>query len=116
MPIFDKYSLSVIAKAVDLFYQQVLDTKELLPYFKNINMMKLRDHQVELLSHVMGGPETYRISLLMQAHQSLNIPNSHFDLVVAKLQKSLSDAGIEDQDNKYIMKVVESTRNLIVKE
>lgn len=115
MAIFDRYNLSVIAKAIDLFYQQVLSTEELSSYFKKVNMVQLREHQIELLSYVMGGPETYRIDELKKAHQRLNIPNSHFDLAAAILQKSLSDASIEDRDVKTIMAVVETTRNLIVK-
>lgn len=115
MAIFDKYDLSTIAKAVDLLYQRALDSKELAPYFKNINMDKLRNHQLELLSHVMGGPITHRIETLQAAHQKLNIPSPHFDLISTLLRQSLSDVGIEDRDIKQIMGVVESARNQIVK-
>jgi len=114
MAIFDKYDLSTIGKAVDLFYQRTLETEELSPYFKNVNMSRLRDHQVELLVHVMGGPVTYRINMLKNAHQKLDIPNTHFDLVTTILQQALSDVAIEDRDIKHIMAVVKTTRNLIV--
>ena len=115
MAIFDKYDLSAIAKAVDLLYQRALDSAELASYFKKINMQQLRDHQIELLSHVMGGPITHRVGTLTAAHQKLDIPNAHFDLIATLLQQSLSDAGIEDRDIKHIMEVVETTRNRIVK-
>lgn len=115
MAIFDKYDLDTIAKAVDLLYQRALDSEELVPYFTNINMDKLRNHQVELLSHVMGGPITHRIDALQAAHQKLHIPSTHFDLIATLLQQSLGDVGIEDRDIKHIMAVVESARNQIVK-
>ncbi len=115
MAIFDKYDLSTIAKAVDLLYQRALESEALAPYFININMSQLRNHQLELLSHVMGGPITHRVETLKAAHQKLNIPGAHFDLIANLLQQSLSDVGIEDRDIKHIMEVVESTRNRIVK-
>lgn len=114
MAIFDKYDLSTIAKAVDLLYQRAMNSKELLPYFENINMDQLRNHQIELLSHVMGGPITHRLDRLKAAHHKLNIPNEHFDLITILLQQSLSDAGIEGRDIHRIMDVVEGTRNQIV--
>lgn len=115
MAIFDKYDLSTIAKAVDLLYQYALDSEELSPYFEKTNMSQLRNHQVELLSHVMGGPITHRVNTLKTAHQKLSIPSAHFDLIAGLLQRSLSDVGIESRDIKQIMAVVETTRNLIVK-
>lgn len=115
MAIFDKYDLSTIANAVDILYQRAFDSEELAPYFKNINMEKLRNHQVELLSHVMGGPITHRIEKLQAAHQKLNIPSVHFYLIATLLQQSLDEVGIEDCDIKQIMGVVESARNQIVK-
>ncbi len=84
-------------------------------YFKNVIMSQLRDHQVELLVHVMGGPVTHRINVLKDAHQKLDIPNTHFDLVATILQQSLSDVAIEHSDINHIMAVVETTRSLIVK-
>ena len=78
-------------------------------------MDQLRNHQIELLSHVMGGPITHRLTKLKIAHHELNIPNEHFDLIAILLQQSLSDAGIESRDVKHIMDVVEGTRNQIVK-
>jgi truncated hemoglobin YjbI len=115
MAIFNKYNLSIIAKAVDLLYEGALDSEELAPYFKKVNMQQLRNHQVELISHVMGGPVTHRVETLQSAHQNLNIPSAHFDLIATLLQQSLSDVGIEERDIKHIMGVVETTRNRIVK-
>lgn len=115
MAIFDKYDLSTIAKAVDLLYQRALESKAVAPYFEKINMQQLRNHQVELISHVMGGPVTHRVETLKAAHQNLNIPSAHFDLIATFLQQSLSDVRMEDRDIKHIMEIVESTRNRIVR-
>lgn len=115
MAIFDKYDLSTIGKAVDLLYSRALASKELSPYFKNIDMNQLRSHQVELLSHVMGGPVTHRVDTLKNAHQKLNIPIGHFDVISSILRNALVDVGIEERDINQIMTVVESTRDRIVR-
>lgn len=114
MAIFNKYDLSTIGKAVDLLYSRALASEELSPYFKNINMNQLRSHQVELLSHVMGGPVTHRVDTLKNAHQKLNIPSSHFDVISSILRGALADVGIGESDINQIMMVVESTRSRIV--
>lgn len=115
MAIFDKYDLSTIAKAVDLLYQRALASEELLPYFNKVDMSQLRNHQIELLSHVMGGPITHHIHTLKSSHQKLNIPSAHFDLIAILMEQSLSDVGIEGRDIERIMAVIESARNSIVK-
>jgi truncated hemoglobin YjbI len=115
MAIFDKYDLSTIAKAVDLLYSRALASDELSPYFKTINMNQLRSHQVELLSHVMGGPVTHRVDNLKNAHQKLNIPASHFDVISSILRGALADVGIDERDINQIMTVVETVRDSIVK-
>lgn len=116
MAIFNKYDLNTIGRAVDLLYSRALASDELGPYFKNINMNQLRNHQVELLSHVMGGPVTHRVDALKKAHQKLKISAGHFDVLCTILGGALVDVGIDERDTNQIMAVIESTRSRIVGE
>lgn len=69
---------ATIRVAVDRFYQLVVADPELAPYFADVDLAKLRRHQVQLLSAVLGGPVEYGGPELEIAHAGLGITEAHY--------------------------------------
>ena len=103
-----------VAKAVDDFYARVLLSRDLAPYFVNINMEKLVEHQIETIGAVMGGPYDLDIEVLRRSHARLKIKLAHFGEIAAILSLTLEDNGLTEADRDALMAVVASTRDAIV--
>lgn len=113
--IWDRYGgFTFVAKAVDDFYSRVLVAQELAPYFKNINMERLVEHQIETIGAVMGGPYELNVERLRVAHARFRIRPEHFDQVAVILSSTLKDNGLNTEDHDELMTVVASTRDVIV--
>jgi hemoglobin len=103
-----------IRTAVDDFYLRVLDDPHLADYFTNVDMAKLRAHQVKLLVAVTGGPQEYDGRSLADAHQRLGVTSADFDRVVAHLGATLHDLGVDSETREQVTAALASYRNDIV--
>ena len=113
--IWERYGgYGFVAKAVDDFYARVLLSRDLAPYFVNINMEKLVEHQIETIGAVMGGPYDLDIEVLRRSHARLKIKLAHLGESAAILSLTLEDNGLTDADRDALMAVVASTRDAIV--
>lgn len=113
--IWERYGgYGFVAKAVDDFYARVLLSRDLAPYFVNINMEKLVEHQIETIGAVMGGPYDLDIEVLRRSHARLKIKLAHFGEIAAILSLTLEDNGLTEADRDALMAVVASTRDAIV--
>jgi hemoglobin len=75
---------------------------------------KLKQHLVEYLSSVTGGPLKYSGPDMKTAHKDMGITNDEFDAAVADLKKALVKNGAKAGDLEEVLKAVESTRKDIV--
>ena len=80
---------------VDRFYQLVLGDERLRGYFSGVEMVRLKRHQVALVSQVMGGPVGYEGRDLRAAHNGMGISQEDFAAVVDHLVTALTEAGVE---------------------
>lgn len=83
-----------IAAVVDRFYQLVLGDDRLRGYFDGVEMVRLKRHQVALVSQVMGGPVSYEGRDLREAHVGMNISSEDFGAVAGHLVAALTEAGV----------------------
>lgn len=114
--LFEKYGgFSTISRMVHEFYEHVLESDQLAPYFEASNMDQLIEHQTRFISHLMGGPVTYEGRDLATAHQFLNITEAAFNEVAAILSDILEDGGVNEEDLNIIMNTVASVKKDIVK-
>ncbi len=97
--------------AVEKFYKKVLNDEELMEFFEDVNMNKLRQHQKNFITLVLGGPKMYTGRDMRKAHEHLKLNDRHFDLVVGHLVSTLTELGASSLQLENIGKVVESTRN-----
>ncbi|MGH9235247.1 MAG: group I truncated hemoglobin [Acidimicrobiales bacterium] len=105
---------AAVLEAVDRFYALVLADDELAPYFTDVDIARLKRHQVLLLSQVLGGPTAYDGRELGDAHRGLGVTDAHYDKVVAHLVSVLTELGADDEAIAAAGSVVAAVRPDIV--
>lgn len=96
------------------FYERVLDSERLAPYFAGSDVRRLIDHQTKMLAAMMGGPAAYTDDHLHRAHAHLAIRGEDFDEILELLQETLEDAGAHERDVQRVVAHVASVRDRIV--
>ncbi len=95
---YDKIGgFSMLRKVVLDLYDRVLDDPDLSPFFAEVEMAALVDHQTKFLSSLLGGPASYTDQQLHNIHASMAIESDHFDSIVEILGETLEDHGVEQQ-------------------
>lgn len=112
---FEKYGgFGTVSKVVMAFYDRVLDSEIMGPYFEGVDMRKLIDHQTRFISQLMGGPASYTDSKLQQLHAHKGIHDSAFDEMLDLLTETMEDFEFDDDDIEEIISEMERRRTLIV--
>ena len=80
-----------VAAAVEMFYHRVLADPLLKPFFVSVDMGSLKSQQIDFLTQAMGGPADYKGPTMRQAHEHLQIQQTHFDRVAGHLVETLQE-------------------------
>jgi hemoglobin len=113
--LYDKYGgFATVSVLVRKFYDKVLASKSLEPYFAGVDTERLIDHQVKFLCTVLGGPNNYTGRALEAAHRHLKITPAAFAEVAAHLGSTLTEGGVEPKDVEAILGVVAGAQKDIV--
>lgn len=113
--LFEKYGgFSKVSKIVLAFYDTLLDSDEIGPFFDEIDMSKMVDHQTKFIASLLGGPAAYTDRQLHQLHNHLDIRDSHFDELKVVLKDTLSNHGVEASDVETVLQEFEIRRGQIV--
>ena len=116
LSIFTKYGgLSALRAVVFDFYDRVLDSDIVGPFFEDVDLSKLVDHQTKFFASILGGPVNFAEQRLAMAHAHLNVTHAQFDEVAAILRATLTDAGFSADDLSSTIAAVEARRSIIVK-
>jgi hemoglobin len=112
---FEKYGgFAKVSRFVSTFYDKVLDSPTLAPYFADADMRRLIDHQTKFMAQAMGGPVSYSDTELERVHTRLQISNDAFDEMNALLREALEDCAVAEDDIEAICKEMASRRSVIV--
>ena len=112
--LFEKYGgFSTIHSIVIEFYNSVLDSDVVGPFFDGTDMESLIDHQTKFISFLLGGPVSYPEAKLKAAHSSLDIQAPHFDTIKTLLGETLASFDVEAEDIDSVLKKIESYRSVI---
>jgi hemoglobin len=106
--------VEAVRRVVDRFYTLVLGDADLVGYFAGADLLRLKRHQVLLLSTLLGGPDAYTGRDLASAHAGLPIGDAQFRKVGAHLGRALTEAGVPDEVVAKIAGVLASVRDQIV--
>lgn len=88
---------------IEAFYGRVLADPELVPFFEDASMDRLRTMQREFFSAALGGPLEYSGIPLAHAHHGRGIKPVHLGRFVGHLLATLEgmDLSQEDRDEIY---------------
>ena len=113
--LFEKYGgIEAVTQIVHAFYQDVLESPRLAPFFSGYDMKQLIEHQVAFFSQALGGPKNYGGRSLHDAHQALLIDHGSFDEVLQLLHENLKAAGMTTEDIEAVRQALEGLRLDIV--
>jgi hypothetical protein len=70
---------AALEAAVLRFYERVTADPDLAYFFVDMDMRKLKAHQVAFLGRALGGPMHYGGAGMQRAHAHLSIEQRHFD-------------------------------------
>ena len=105
--LYDKYGgFDTFSAVVGNFYQKILDSEELSPYFETVNMEKLMSHQTQFIATALGGPDKYANVDLKAVHAPYKITVPHFNEGGELLEESLDAASVEQADITSIITLI----------
>lgn len=113
--LFEKYGgFSQVSRVVLAFYDKLLDSDDIGPFFDDIDMSKMVDHQTKFIASLLGGPASYTDTQLRQLHSHLPIQDAHFDELKEVLKETLTGHNFEAGDVDAVLQEFENRRVLIV--
>jgi hemoglobin len=113
---FERYGgVKFVMRFTLRFYDRVLASARLAPFFANTNMQELVEHQAKFISAVMGGPTSYSNAALRDVHANLAIDDQAFDEMIQLFKATLEEAALTDLDVEAIIADLNARRPYIVR-
>lgn len=113
--LYEKYGgFAAINKVVLSFYDRVLDSDDIAPYFETVEMSRLVDHQTKFFAALLGGPASFSDEHLRHVHATLGITDTAFDDIKIMLHAALVEHGFAASDADTVVDEIEQRRRLIV--
>jgi len=113
--LFQKYGgFSKVSRIVLDLYNRLLDDDDLGPFFEDVDMSRIVDHQTKFIASLLGGPASYTDDQISRMHRHLTINSSHFDALIEILSETLADHGVEKEDVETIIGALEGRRHLLI--
>jgi hemoglobin len=103
-----------LSRIVMDFYDRVIDSDVLGPYFEDVDMRRLVDHQTKFVAWLMGGPASYTDEALRRVHAHLAIDEGAFEVMISTFTETLSDHDVDDVDIDSIEKALRARRSVVV--
>lgn len=95
------------------FYDKVLESEIVAPYFASVDMARLIDHQTQFICSLLGGPASFSDAHIKHAHHKLRISPDAFDHTVLLFRESLSEAALEEPDIEQVVALFAAKRPLV---
>jgi hemoglobin len=112
---YEKYGgFSTVSRIVMTLYEKLLEDDDVGPFFDDVDMPKLIDHQTKFVSSLMGGPASFSDTHIASAHRHLTINDVHFDRLKALIDETLEEFSIESDDAQIVLDAFEARRDLLV--
>ena len=113
--IFQRYGgFAKVSKVVMSFYDRMLDSPLISPYFANTDMKRLIDHQTKFIAQVMGGPASYTDEQLERVHAHLGITEVAFKEAMELMTETLEDFDFADDDIRHVQGEMMDRKNFII--
>lgn len=115
-PLFERFGgLPEVSRLVLDFYDRVLKSQALRPYFAHADMRRLVEHQAKFIASVMGGPAVYSDADLRDIHGHLEIDDSAFDEMMRLFAEALADFRLPPDEAQHVIAALRARRPHVVK-
>ena len=104
----------VLFQVVEEFYNLVLQDHRVSGFFADVDMVRLRQHQLSFLSALLGGPESYSGRSMRSAHRTLQLKEHHFQAIADNLSEALRRFGVSEDDIVAVLQKVSAYQGEIV--
>lgn len=84
------------------------------PYFDDVDMRALVDHQTKFIASVMGGPASYSDEALKKVHASFEIDHASFAEMAKLLRETLVEFDVQPEDVDRVMGEIAARESVIV--
>jgi hemoglobin len=113
--LYDKIGgFGAVSHIVLNFYEKVLSSEEIAPYFAKVDMPRLIDHQTQFICFLLGGPASYSDDQIRAVHRASAVSHRAFDLAVGLFEEALTEAELDTADIAAAVKMFQAKRSLIV--
>ena len=99
---------------VSEFYDRILDSEGLRPYFQHIDVRRLVDHQTKFVSALMGGPASFSNEHLSRAHHHLGITPGEYEEMAEIFRETLEDFHVPGPDVERLHAHILSLREHVI--
>jgi hemoglobin len=110
----EKYGRGRLTRIVSSFYGDVLRSSRLAPYFADVSIAGLIEHQSQFLAMVMGGQPAQTAHELQLAHERFAIKDDDFDEMLRLLERSLSSFEIDPEDIAQVISRYRGMQSAVV--
>jgi len=107
-----------IQAAIELFYQKVFADQSLRPFFEGVGMDHLRERQSMFVSMLLGGRIVYTGADIHTAHKqprAMGLNGAHFNTFLKHFRAALEEVGVLPERMDQIMKLLEASRDTVLK-
>lgn len=105
---------AAVSRIVLALYDRILDDDDLGPFFDDVDMKRLVDHQTKFVTYLMGGPASFTDEQIAAVHRRLEIDDSHFNRLLELVRETLEDFGLSAEDVDALAAGFEARRALLV--
>lgn len=113
--IFERYGgFASISRIVSSFYDKMLNSPLISPYFSKTDMKRLIDHQTKFISSLLGGPVSYTADHIERVHAHLGISEEAFTESMLLMTETLEDHNFESDDIQTVEDEMMSYKNFVV--
>lgn len=113
--LFEKYGgFSTVSKIVLTLYDRLLEDDDVGPFFDDVDLSRLIDHQTKFVSSLMGGPASFSDDHIERAHRGMQIEDHQFDRLKEIVTEVLTDFEVEAPDIETIVGAFEARREILI--
>jgi len=112
---YDKYGgFETVSKIVHGLYEKIATSEILKPYFEDVDMQQLMNHQTKFFSSLMGGPIAYDGKQLSKVHELLGITHEAFNELAELFEEVLEDFDVSQDDINTLLTIIADAKPQIV--
>ncbi|MFN3745551.1 MAG: group I truncated hemoglobin [Hyphomicrobiaceae bacterium] len=113
--LFEKYGgFAKVSKIVLALYDRLLEDETIGPYFDDVDMARIVDHQTKFIASLLGGPASFSDEHIERVHRHLAISAADFNVMKDILRATLAAHGMAPEDIELVVTAFEQRRALVV--